>query len=564
MNEQKPAGEMPAPGRRRFKRFTALSRRLLYYANEGAPRAEFLRESSRMLLEFTGCNSLELWMNDVEITYRWKAVFHNGDGDFNFETISTGPGDRQKEPVENPGIHQLYLNIINQSLNLSSPYFIHGGEIFPGDTPHMKTYLESLLSSKDYPSAAVIQFYVGEKYLGLLILKSRQEGHFNIDNTDFYEGAAQTMGIAIANRRAQAALKERIKELGCMYGICRTLNIPGLKLKSILRRIVELLPPAMQYPEISSARIVLDGGAFRTPRFKGRGKRLKANLIIHKNKRGFVEVIYEEPDHQAKTFLKEEMSLLENVAHNISLIIEQKEAEEEKERLEKQLRHADRLATIGELAAGVAHELNEPIGNILGFAQLAGKAPDLPEQAVKDLDRIVKSSLYVREIVKKLLMFARQAPTMKGKVDMNYLAEDVLSFFTQRFHKESIEVVFNRAEALPEITADISQMRQVLMNLVVNAMQAMPGGGVLTITTQSAGKNVAISVEDTGEGISKRVMKQIFVPFFTTKRPGMGTGLGLPVVHGIVTSHGGTIQVESRPGKGSRFEVTLPVDNNKP
>ncbi len=112
---------------------------------------------------------------------------------------------------------------------------------------------------------------------------------------------------------------------------------------------------------------------------------------------------------------------------------------------------------------------------------------------------------------------------------------------------------------LPQITADASQLRQVFVNLVVNAIHAMPGGGTLKITTRVSGERVVLSVEDTGIGMSQQVQKEIFIPFFTTKDINEGTGLGLPVVHGIVTSHGGTIHVESAPGRGARFDIELPI-----
>jgi signal transduction histidine kinase len=218
------------------------------------------------------------------------------------------------------------------------------------------------------------------------------------------------------------------------------------------------------------------------------------------------------------------------------------------------------LATIGQLAAGVAHELNEPLGNILGFAQLAKKCPGLPNQAEQDIEKILSASLNAREVIKKMLVFARQIPPQKKEVHLNQVVEEGLSFFESRCAREGIEMVRSLHPDLPEISADPVQLNQVLVNLVLNALQAMPTGGRLTVKTQMGRDHISLIVEDTGIGMSKKVMKQIFTPFFTTKDVGQGTGLGLPVVHGIITSHGGSIQVESKVGGGTRFEIQLPVE----
>ncbi len=225
----------------------------------------------------------------------------------------------------------------------------------------------------------------------------------------------------------------------------------------------------------------------------------------------------------------------------------------------EQIRHADRLATIGKFASGIAHELNEPLGNILGFAQLAKQCPSLPEQTVSDLEKIEKSSLYAREIVKKLLLFARQVPSNKVTLNINNIIKDSLYFFEGKCEQSGIEVVINLSESLPSVTADPSQMTQVLINLVTNAIQAMPGGGRLEIKTCSAENCISLTVEDTGEGMNEETKKNIFNPFFTTKDVNQGTGLGLAVVHGIVSSHGGSINIDSKEGKGTRFEIRIPL-----
>ena len=359
----------------------------------------------------------------------------------------------------------------------------------------------------------------------------------------------------------KAALAERVKELTCLYGIAQIAGEPDISLEKVLQRIVELLPPAWQYPEVAVARITLDGIAYTTPGFRACRQAQAADIIVDGASRGVVELVYieEKPDLDEGPFLKEERSLIDAVAGQVALVIERRQAEEDKLKLYAQLRHADRLATIGMLAAGVAHELNEPLGNILGFAQLAGKCPGVPVSAKEDIEKIEAASLQARDIIQKLLVFARQKPPEKTQVNLNQVVQDSLFFFEARCATEGVELVRTLLPNLPEITADPAQLNQVLVNLVVNALQSICRDGRITVETQFCGRHVHLIVADTGTGMSEKVLEQIFVPFFTTKDVGQGTGLGLPVVHGIVTAHGGSIDVESKVGHGTRFEIRLPI-----
>lgn len=365
------------------------------------------------------------------------------------------------------------------------------------------------------------------------------------------------------NEQAQnVALRERVKELTCLYSLAQLVESSDISLAEILQGAAELLPPAWQYPELAAARLILDGQSHTTANFKEDGQAQSAPIVVNGKPRGRVEVVYIEdmpPAHEGP-FLKEERNLINAVARQIALIIERRQAEEDRFRLQDQLRHADRLATIGQLAAGVAHELNEPLGNILGFAQLAQKHQGLPRSISQDLAKIVATCLHARQIITSLLLFSRQMPPQKARVNLNIVVEEAMGLLEQRCSKNGILIVRHLSADLPDIIADAPQLRQVLVDLAVNALHAMPDGGVLEVTTQSSGDRVVLSVQDNGVGMSKEVLEKIFVPFFTTKDVNEGTGLGLPVVHGIVTSHGGTIRVQSAPGLGSRFDIELPVN----
>ena len=363
------------------------------------------------------------------------------------------------------------------------------------------------------------------------------------------------------NQDIQIALRERIKELTCLYGISKISDNPDVPLDHILQNIVELLPPAWQFPEIASARIKLWDKIFTTGSFNDKGKSQKADIVISGNKEGSVEIFYDSGESymDGNPFLEEEEKLIQEIARQIGIIVERRKAEEEKTRLHEQLLHADRLATIGQLSAGIAHELNEPLNNILGFSQLIKKSEGLQEQVKSDIEKIIKSSLFAREIIRKLLIFSRQLPNKKDKLNINEIVKDGVSFLSLQCNKYKINLELELDGNLPEIIADASQLIQVIVNLGINAIQAMEEkGGKLLIKTFSYKEYIFIEIEDTGIGMNEDIRKRIFLPFFTTKDIDKGTGLGLSVVHGIITSHGGAIDVESHYGKGTRFIIKLP------
>lgn len=360
----------------------------------------------------------------------------------------------------------------------------------------------------------------------------------------------------------ETALRERVKELACLYGISELAHQDNLSLNELLENVLKLIPPAWQYPESTVARIILDNNHFNSAEFQDLPYRQSEKIIINGQQRGTIEVFYIKamPNADEGPFLNEERKLIQAIARKLALIIERKEAAEKMKLLQEQFRHADRLATIGELTAGIAHEINEPLGNILGFAQLAIKN-NLPQETKLDLEKIIKASLNAREIIKQLMYFSHQMPQRFENLDLNHIIKEAMYFLESRCPKENIIISYSLAEKLPLIIADAIQLNQVVVNLVVNAIQAMPEGGKLTLSTFSNSKFVTLTIEDTGLGISEDIKQDIFKPFFTTKEIGSGTGLGLSVVHGIVAAHKGEIKVESEKGKGTKFEIKFPATN---
>ncbi len=227
---------------------------------------------------------------------------------------------------------------------------------------------------------------------------------------------------------------------------------------------------------------------------------------------------------------------------------------------QERLMRSDRLAMLGQLAAGVAHEINNPLGSILLFTRLIMQQSTGNEQVQENLGRIEKETKRCHEIVQSLLDFARQREPKMEPVDISQLLESTIVFFERQSLFQNIEIIRHYDEKLPPIQADQLQLQQVLMNIILNATDAMNGKGVLTLETVDAptGGSIDISISDTGCGIPPENLERVFDPFFTTKDVGRGTGLGLSVSYGIIQAHNGSIRVSSTPGAGSRFTVTLP------
>jgi PAS domain S-box-containing protein len=231
----------------------------------------------------------------------------------------------------------------------------------------------------------------------------------------------------------------------------------------------------------------------------------------------------------------------------------------ERKRLEIRLRRAERLAELGTLASGMAHEIGTPMNVILGRAEyLLQRTAD--EGMKKGLATIVAQVERITKVMNQLLTFARRKPSERRAVDFGEIVEDSLEMFQERITHSRVTVEKTIESSLPPVLADRDQLIQVLINLVMNSLHAMPEGGRLGLSLDRENRHVRLGVSDTGHGMPEEIRSKVFEPFFTTKDFGKGTGLGLTVVKGIIEEHGGTIAVESVVDKGTTFWVRLPLE----
>jgi PAS domain S-box-containing protein len=233
----------------------------------------------------------------------------------------------------------------------------------------------------------------------------------------------------------------------------------------------------------------------------------------------------------------------------------------ERRQMQEQLVITDRLASVGELAAGIAHELNNPLTGVIGFSQLL-MDKEMPDDIKQDIKVVYGEAQRASQVVKNLLTFARKHAAAKEQVNINDIINKVLELRAYEQNLENISVDARLDPKLPEVMVDYFQLQQVFLNIIINAeyfMKEAHHGGKLTITTEKVDNKVRTSFADDGPGIAKENLGHLFDPFFTTKEVGKGTGLGLSICHGIVAEHGGRIYVESEPGKGANFIVELPI-----
>jgi signal transduction histidine kinase len=511
----------------------AFARRLLALTGEPLPRIDFIGRLARMLAEAVAGSPLELWADDGAWWIRARV-------------------DRGHPPDvtrSGPTVPNLNLDGVCAAAGIE-PTGREPGRVVARRLPD---------GAHD---VSVVEIAVGDVSAGWVVVDHGVEDYLARRDVGLISRVAEALATAVVTQRAHAALRERVKELSCLYDVAQLARRADRPLPDLLGAMAGQLPHAWQYPEIASAHIELDGRRFGpTLPLAAVVAEQDAPVVVDGVPRGRVVVGY----HDARVeldegpFLAEERSLLEAVATQVGAMVTRRESHEEHERLLEQLRHADRLATVGQLAAGVAHELNEPIGAVLGFAQLLRGQRAEADEDWEDLGKIESAALHARDIVRQLLLFSRRAPEVNEIVDLERVVDEAVVIVGPRLRGSGVRVNREPGTSPAHVSGDSAQLRQVLVNLLVNAVQAMPTGGDVTIRLSGRGPERVVEIEDTGEGMSEHVRQQALLPFFTTRQLHEGTGLGLAVVHGIVTAHGGTVEIDSREGRGTRVVLRLPV-----
>lgn len=358
---------------------------------------------------------------------------------------------------------------------------------------------------------------------------------------------------------AELALKERIKELTCLYDISTIIvNSDVETLDDTIKAIAFSLKKAFRFPD--KTHIVINTGTINmgTSNDEETLKKLVEDIIVFNKCEGTITAYLDHSKFTIDDFLKEEQLLLNDVAQKLGSLLERVEIRKGETSLKRQMEHADRLNILGELTAGIAHELNTPLANILGFAELLKDSLKDQKENLADLDKIIQNAIFSREVVKKLMFFSCEMPQEMTKVNIVPSIKDAINLLDATFRKQEVKYIVKIEDKELWLRADTIQLTQIIFNLIMNAVYFSPKNGLVIISAFQTDKDIILKISDEGPGISEDAIQKIFQPFFTTKPAGDGSGLGLSVVQGIVSSHKGSILATNNSLKGTTFTVSLP------
>lgn len=353
-------------------------------------------------------------------------------------------------------------------------------------------------------------------------------------------------------------LKEKVKELTCLYEISKTISQANCVNNEILNNIIFSTKKAWRNNDDAVVEIqTLDYG-IATENTLEETIFQSSPIYIAKKESGYIKVHYPKNKYTEDDFIEDEQKLLDTIALEIGNFIEKYQVLEKKAMLRRTLERMDRLTLLGEMTAGIAHELNTPLGNILGFAELI-KDHNTDPDIDSDISTVINSVIYSREIVKKLMCFSCEMPQQLQIQEIKPIIAFALSFLKANFQRKEIktEITFSNDKQTAKI--DSVQLTQVLFNLLINAIYASPEKSTIKINVENDLDYVFLSIADQGSGIAEETKPKIFDPFFTTKPTSDGCGLGLSVVHGIVKNHNGEITLKDNHPSGAIFIIKLPI-----
>lgn len=357
----------------------------------------------------------------------------------------------------------------------------------------------------------------------------------------------------------KSELRERIKELTCLYEVSSIIvNADSEQLNHTLRAIAFSLKKAFQLPEMTEIAIDTQLGSVSTGTIAPKSASIFSLISIFNEPKGKVTATIVAPNSKLGGFLNEEQLLLDNVALKIGNLLERIEIKNSELAMKRQMERADRLSILGELTAGIAHELNTPLANILGFAELLQSKLKQGPESIGDLDKIITNAIFSREVIKKLMFFACEMPQEMKPMNLVPTIRESIKLLAPTFRKHDIKYLIKIEDETMMLRADTVQITQIIFNLLMNAIYFSPKNGLVTIEARQNDNNIILTITDEGKGLSEEDLQKVFQPFYSTKPVGEGSGLGLSVVHGIVSSHKGIITVKNSIKKGAIFEVQLP------
>ena len=565
----------------------ALEAQVLATLNRPNDWQNLLRDLLVGIKDFTGLDAVGLRLRENEDFpyYEWNGFSEEFVAQERHLCARDEAGEVIRDSAGNTCLECLCGNVIQGRTDPTLPCFTEEGSFWTNSTSLLLAEVGELdlqgqarnrCNSAGYESVALIPLRAGGETIGLLQFNDRQKDRFTIDLIQFFEEVGHSIGIACTRKNTREALRESERRLTTLME-----NLPGMAYRCGNRR---------NWP----MEFVSKGGGDLTgytPEELTSEKEPAYGDLIHPEDRQMVWDTVQEAIDQGEPFVIEyrlrdkcgaehwaweqgqgvaaDSSGTAVLEGFICDITKRKQAEEHRRAMEAQLQQSQKLESIGTLAGGVAHEINNPINGIMNYAQLIKDGLDSKGEVLKEFaEEIIHETERVATIVKSLLQFARQGEQGHSPARLADIVDGTSSLIRTVMRHDQITLNIDVPEALPQVRCRSQQIQQVLMNLLTNARDALneryAGHDPDKIINVSArvieddGKTwVRTSVEDHGNGIPDQVRQRIFDPFFTTKAKGQGTGLGLAIAHGIIQDHGGRLQVESAAGEYTRFDIDL-------
>jgi C4-dicarboxylate-specific signal transduction histidine kinase len=367
-------------------------------------------------------------------------------------------------------------------------------------------------------------------------------------------------------------LRERVKELDCLFGVSEIVERAGGSLESVFAQTVELLPRSWDHSEVAAARITLGEEEFRSRGYRSAPWTQIAKITVHGEEAGAIEIVYLEPRpaRDEGPFSREERRLLNAIAERLGHVVERLTADERLREREEEFRekmtHFTRISTMGEMASSIAHEVNQPLTAVATYAQAGRRlvengAVEAPE-VLEVLERIGDEALRAGDIINRLRGMVRRRESHLVECDLKSLLEEILPLASVDARLNEVDLRFNLPTDSSVVLADGVQIQQVVLNLIRNGIDAMadtpaPDRTLEVDVTNQAGGEVEVRVTDRGCGLPDATERTLFEPFFTTKEAGLG--LGLSISKTIVSAHGGRLSFSRNPKGGTIFSFTLPT-----
>ena len=323
-------------------------------------------------------------------------------------------------------------------------------------------------------------------------------------------------------------LNERIKELSCLYALSKVTSDANMDFNEKINAFLTIIPKGFQHINHLKVGLTLAYQDINILPKEQLSRILKGTIQLQNKTVGTIFVGY---SNTFFDFLDEEKKLLEHICKEIQVLLELEQAAHHQKLLQNKITSDDKLNLMGELTAGIAHELNTPLGHIIGFAELLKKKVKDPLNR-KDLEKIIQSGIHAREIVKKLMFFSCEMPFKFKTLDISHIIQGAIDLTALQLQDKKLKIILQKENEDTFIHGDELQLNQVILNLILNAMYASPIGRNIYVDIRKVESQVIVDIKDEGEGVSEENTTKIFEPFFTTKKG--GTGLGLAVVHGIM------------------------------